>query len=188
MPSVRGWILIPYLPHKAIKSSVSTNPPSRKAASARFNDALSRASSCRCRRFSRSIRTCSRLRSSAAYSSRIRARCPFQRPGIPTQRFEGCHVRRRNPLEVLHTALHGGSQVASFRSPRFDTFLAEHSSAKHTSGFETNVADTQYDDNYIVRLTEPVFYNGVPSDVFVQEGHIFIGRDDPVIPTCGLTQ
>ena len=46
----------------------------------------------------------------------------------------------------------------------------------------------QYDDNYIVRLTEPVFYNGVPSDVFVQEGHIFIGRDDPVIPTCGLTQ
>ena len=42
--------------------------------------------------------------------------------------------------------------------------------------------------NYIVRLTEPVFYNGVPSDVFVQEGHIFIGRDDPVIPTCGLTQ
>jgi hypothetical protein len=51
MPSVRGWILIPYLPHKAIKSSVSTNPPSRKAASARFNDVLSRASSCRCRHF-----------------------------------------------------------------------------------------------------------------------------------------
>lgn len=113
---------------------------------------------------------------------------PLQRPGIPTQCFVGCHVRRRNPLEVLHTALHSGSQVASFRSPRFDIFLAEHSSAKHTSGFETNVADTQYDDNYIVRLTEPVFYNGLPSDVFVQEGHIFIGRDDPVIPTCGLTQ
>mgnify|MGYP006934296027 FL=1 len=113
---------------------------------------------------------------------------PLQRPGIPTQCFVGCHVRRRNPLAARHTALHGGSQVASFRSPRFDTFLAEHSSAKHTSGFETNVADTQYDDNYIVRLTEPVFYNGVPSDVFVQEGHIFIGRDDPVIPTCGLTQ
>ncbi len=51
MPSVRGWILIPYLPHKAIKSSVSTNPPSRKAASARFNDVLSRASSCHCRHF-----------------------------------------------------------------------------------------------------------------------------------------
>ena len=51
MPSVRGWILIPYLPHKTIKSSVSTNPPSRKAASARFNDVLSRASSCRCRHF-----------------------------------------------------------------------------------------------------------------------------------------
>ena len=113
---------------------------------------------------------------------------PLQRPGIPTQRFEGYHVRRRNPLEILHTALHGGSQVASFRSPRFDIFLAEHSSAKHTSGFEINVADAQYDDNYIVRLTEPIFYNGVPSDVFVQEGHIFIGRDDPVIPPCGLTQ
>ena len=113
---------------------------------------------------------------------------PLQRPGIPTQRFKGCHVRRRNPLAALHTALHGGSQVASFRSPRFDIFLAEHSSAKHTSGCETNVADTQYHDDNIVLFTEPVFYNGVPPDVFVQEGHIFIGRDDPVIPTCGLTQ
>lgn len=109
--------------------------------------------------FSRSIRTCSRLRSSAAYSSRIRARCPST-AGHPNPVLRRLPRKTTESIEVLHTALHSGSQVASFRSPRFDIFLAEHSSAKHTSGFETNVADTQYDDNYIVRLTEPVFIMG----------------------------
>ena len=181
MPSVRGWILIPYLPHKAIKSSVSTNPPSRKAASARFNDVLSRASSCRCRHFP--------VRS---------ALVPVF--GLPqhTVRAYGCDapstaghpnpVLRRLPRKTTEST--GSSPYGVAR--RLAGCELPQSALRYipcgASLFETNVADAQYDDNYIVRLTEPVFYNGIPSDVFVQEGHIFIGRDDPVIPTCGLTQ
>lgn len=111
-----------------------------------------------------------------------------ERAAVPAQCFVSGNVWKRNPLPGGHASLHRSLQVLRFVGDGKEYIRCQGVSAYETS-YEANSSDT-LDDGNIIPSSMPSFVRRIyiPTHVIILEGYIFVDRDDPIIPACGIAQ